>query len=80
MRLNTQSLGIEPLQRVILCENRTINTVAIVLDNLLGMNAVQLGHPFLFARSIGAVLRRDEDADMNMPVFQSGDLDLAKQV
>ena len=52
--------------------------VTIVLDNLLGMNTVQFGHPFLLTRSIGAVLGSNEDTDMDISFFQSRNLNLAK--
>lgn len=73
-------LSIKPLQRIILPKDGTVDPIAIILHNLLSVNAVKLVLPLVCAAAVGAILRRPKDTDVNVGVVDGGDLDLAEQV
>jgi hypothetical protein len=73
-------LGFKPLKRIVLLEDRPIHPIAILLHDLLSMNAVKLVFPLVHAATIRAVLRGAKYADMDVRIARCGESDLAEEV
>jgi hypothetical protein len=73
-------LRVEPLERIILTKDGTIDPIAIVFYNLFSVDAVQSVFPLIKATAVGAVFRGPEDTDVDVCVVQSRQLDLAEEV
>lgn len=76
----TCKLGLEPLQLILFPEYRSINSIPVVLDNFFSMNTVQTIFSFVQTTSVRPVLSSPKYADVDIAVFQGGQLDLAKEM
>jgi hypothetical protein len=50
-------LGVEPLKRIVLAKDGSIDPVAVVFEDFLSMYAVQTVFPLIKATAVGAIFR-----------------------